>query len=114
VDGALVVAFPGDRQQRVFVEESRDGESLRLWSVAARPSAVRDATSHEWSPHVLAWDRNRDSDLVGFKVDGRGRLIGEAWVPLDGLEAEEWGVWVRTVARSCDRMEYLLTGKDIG
>jgi predicted RNase H-like nuclease len=32
---------------------------------------------------------------------------GGAWVPLVGLDAEEWVLYVRTVARACDRGEYL-------
>jgi hypothetical protein len=42
---------------------------------------------------------------VGFKIDGRGRLVGEAWVPPAGLNREEWSVYVRAVARACDRVE---------
>jgi hypothetical protein len=60
----------------------------------------------------MAWERNRTSDLVGFKIDGRKCLIGEACVPTAGLTADEWGTHVRHVARTCDRMEYLLTGRD--
>ncbi len=63
-------------------------------------------------PHVAAWKRNRFSDLIGFKIDGRGRLVGEAWVPVAGLDAEEWALYVGTVARTCDRVEYLLSGRD--
>lgn len=108
-DGGTVVIGLGDgRTQRVLVEEpDADGDAFRLSSVAARPSAL----SHVENPHLFAWDRNRTSDLVGFKVDGRGRLIGEAWVPTAGLEAGEWVSYVKAVAMACDRIEYLLTGR---
>lgn len=106
----LVVAVPGDRQQQVFVEEG-DAQALRVWSVAAPPSRVEAAASGE-SVHLVAWRRNRASDLVGFKIDGRGRLVGEAWVPTAGLDAEEWRVYVTAVAHACDRTEYLLSGRD--
>lgn len=106
----LVVAVPGDRHQEVFVEAG-DAQALRVWSVAASPSRVQAAASGE-SVHLLAWRRNRASDLVGFKIHGRGRLIGEAWVPTAGLDADEWRVYVTAVARACDRTEYLLTGRD--
>lgn len=120
----IVVSLPDERQQRVFVDErASDGRSLRIWSVVAKPSAVDAATELIEAPdgerlrprdavHLLAWDRNRTSDLVGFKIDPRGRLIGEAWVPAAGLDADEWGYYVRTLAWSCDRAEYLLTGGD--
>jgi hypothetical protein len=109
-DDVIVVALGDGRSQRVVVEETEAGDSVRLWSVAVRPSAL----SEQDDPHLFAWDRNRSSDLVGFKVDGRARLIGEAWVPTVGLEAAEWVTYVRAVAVACDRIEYLLTGRDEG
>lgn len=105
----LTVAFEDGRQHRVMVEEPPGRAEIRLWAVAARPSVLPEEPE---GPHVVAWKRNRFSDLVGFKIDGRGRLVGEAWVPLAGLDAGEWATYVRTVAWSCDRLEYLLTGRD--
>ncbi len=99
----------GERQQAVLVEEP-EGEpaELRVFSFAGPPRA-----SAGYDPlDLLAWERNRASDIVGFKLDGRGRLIGEAWVPTVGLNAEEWGFYIRTVAEACDRLEYLLTGRE--
>jgi hypothetical protein len=110
VSGAeLTVAFEDGRAHRVMVEEPPGRAEIRLWAVAARPSVLPEEAE---GPHVVAWKRNRFSDLVGFKIDGRGRLVGEAWVPLAGLDAGEWATYVRTVAWSCDRLEYLLTGRD--
>lgn len=114
-DGAITVRFDDGRSHLVFADdEAGDGRALRLWSVAAKPSALDRAQDPNGSqdPNLAAWQRNRASDLVGFKIDHRSRLIGEAWVPVAGLTAEEWGLYVRTVARVCDRMEYLLTGRD--
>jgi hypothetical protein len=108
----LLVRFPDERQQQVFVDAA-DPSALRVWSVAASPSRVAAASAQE-SAHLLAWRRNRASDLVGFKVDGRGRLIGEAWVPVAGLEPGEWRLYVTAVAQACDRAEYLLSGRDEG
>ena len=105
----LEVVFSDGRQHRVTVEEPADRQEVRLWAIAARPAML------PYDPegaHVHAWKRNRFSDLVGFKIDGRGRLVGEAWVPLAGLGAEEWTLYVNTVARACDRVEYLLSGRD--
>lgn len=96
-----------DRRQQVRVDETNP-LLLRVWSVAARPAVL----SHLDDPDLYAWRRNRLSDLVGFKIDARGRLIGEAWVPCEGLDAGEWHVYVHAVARACDRVEYLLTGRD--
>ena len=108
-DHTITVDLAGGRTQRIYVEDGRESALLRIWSVVAR-SAVVDAVEDD--PLFFAWQRNRVSDLVGFKVDPNGRPIGEAWVPFAGLSEEEWATYVIAVARSCDRAEYLLTGKD--
>jgi hypothetical protein len=105
----IALAFSDGRQHSVTVEERPDRQGLRLWAIAARPSMLPEEPE---GPHVHAWKRNRASDLVGFKIDGRGRLVGEACVPLAGLDLEEWTIYVNTVARACDRVEYLLSGRD--
>ena len=61
---------------------------------------------------IQVWLRNRATALVGFRIDSRGRLVGEALVPKAGLTAEEFQIYVRAVAVQCDRLEYLLTGRD--
>src|SRR5262245_61953615 len=109
VGGDVEVTFADERRHRVTVEERPERRELRLWAVAAGPAMLPDDPE---GPHVYAWKRNRLSDLVGFKIDGRGRLVGEAWVPLVGLDVEEWALYVRSVARACDRVEYLLSGRD--
>jgi hypothetical protein len=106
--GRIEVVFRDQRRQFVFAE-SGDAETIRIWSIVAKPSAL----VHLRTPVIDAWRRNRLSELVGFTVDGRGRMIGEAWVPTEGLDADEWAFYLRTVARACDRFEYLLTGSDV-
>jgi hypothetical protein len=120
----IAVTFRDERQHRVFVDDSAsDGRALRVWAVAAPRAAVESAADAAAAAnkrglgaadlvYLLAWDRNRTSDLVGYKIDKKGRLIGEAWVPMAGLDAAEWAIYVRTLAWSCDRVEYLLTGRD--
>ena len=61
---------------------------------------------------LRAWKRNRSTQLVGFRVDRKGRLVGEAWVPKAGLERGEFLLYVVRVATECDLFEYHLTGKD--
>ena len=90
--------------------DERPGPVYRIWSVAVPAAAARDL-----APTVdeFAWERNRKSDLVGFRVDARNRIIGKAIVPVDdGLDEEEWRVWVLAVAQASDRLEYLVTGRD--
>lgn len=105
----LTVTFSDGRQHRVTVEDRPERRELRLTAIAARPSMLPGDAE---GPHLFAWRRNRFSDLVGFKIDGRGRLVGETWVPLAGLDRDEWALYVGTLARACDRVEYLLSGRD--
>jgi hypothetical protein len=102
-------AIARERGGAVFIDDA-DPECLRLWSVTAPPSSVWQLAD----PDIAQWQRNRASDLAGFKTDGRGRAIGEAWVPRAGLDADEWAAYVQAVATACDRLEYLLTGRDEG
>jgi hypothetical protein len=106
-DDAIEVTFSDERRQIVHVEESNDG-TFRLWSVAAPPAVVRGLAE----PRLQVWRRNRVTELVGFRLDKRGRIIGEALLPSPGGTAEEWDLYVRAVARACDRFEYVLTGQD--
>lgn len=107
VDGdAVDVRFAEGRHHRVSVRDA--GATYELQSIVARPAALREV---EDVP-LLAWQRNRASHLYGFRIDQRGRLVGEAWVPKIGLTAEEFQIYVRRLAAECDRFEYLLTGAD--
>lgn len=100
------VKFHDGRRHTVVVEEL--GDRLRLEAIVVRKRHVEE--SPELS--VKAWLRNRRSTLVGFRIDDRRRLIGEAWVPQAGLTTKEFQLYVRSVAAECDRLEFELTGKD--
>jgi len=99
-----------ERFQLVNVDDS-DPSCIRLWSrVASRAQLNVDPTAE--TPEVESWLINRYRELVGFKTVERGTVIGEAWVPTEALTGEEWELHVRTVAKACDRLEYLWTGMD--
>ena len=91
---------------RVHVESKDDAVELR--AVVARRAVVEA----QENPAFAAWDRNRSASLVGFRLDERGRLVGESWVPGAGLTAEEFSTYVRATAAACDLFEFHLTGKD--
>ena len=61
-------------------------------------------------PEIEAWLVDRYRELVGFNVAERGTIIGEAWVPLIDLSAYEWSLYLHSLAKSCDRLQYLWTG----
>jgi hypothetical protein len=102
----IQVMLAAGRHQRVSVADR--GTSYELHSIVARPAVVNAIAD---AP-LRAWRRNRSALLVGFRIDKRRRLVGQAWVPKAGLTAAEFQMYVRRVAVESDRFEYLLTGAD--
>ncbi len=103
------VRFSEGRKQWVSVTDDED--SYLLASVVLSPNALKQIQGE--TPEEHAWKWNRVSQLVGFRVDQRRGLVGQARVPKAGLTADEFVAYVRTVAAECDRFEYLLTGCDV-
>lgn len=106
MDSLIDVQFASGRHHKVSVEEHK--EVYLLSSIVVRRSVVSSFTDLP----INAWLRNRAIDLVGFRIDRKKRLIGEAWVPKAGLTPEEFQLYVRTVAMECDQFEFFITGKD--
>src|ERR1035438_6024882 len=105
-DAGVTVQFSNGRGQRIDVRPA-DGV-IEFRGVVAR-RAVAMQIEHL---ALVAWEHNRASSLVGFRVDDRGRLVGESWVPTCGLTRDEFIFYLRSAAAACDLFEYQLTGKD--
>ena len=107
IDGeGVVVALGRGRQHRVDVVPRSD--AIELSAVVARRAVVDE----QEDPALAAWKRNRACSLVGFRIDERGRMVGESWVPGAGLTAAEFQLYLRNVAAACDLFEFQWTGKD--
>ncbi len=107
IDGdGVVIVFASERRHRVEIRET--AETFELAGVVAKPPALEGILD---AP-LRAWCRNRGTQLLGFRMDRKGRLVGEAWVPKAGLDRDEFLLYVRRVAAECDLFEYHLTGKD--
>jgi hypothetical protein len=102
----IQVKLGDGRLQRVRVEEFET--EFLLTSIVAKRSVVE---SMDRLPE-LVWSKNRSAGVAGFRLDDRGRLIGECHVPKIGMTPEEFQAYVTELAVECDRLEYLLTGKD--
>lgn len=112
-DDSITVLLGGGSSQRIEFEPSKDGRAIHARSVIATPKTLEAAQEVEDVPARYAWLRNRFSDLLGFTIDSRGRLVGETWIPLEELTAEEFRVYVEELARVCDWHEFRLTGQDV-
>lgn len=95
------------RKHIVTVEDG--GDVYHLSAIVVRQAVVNSVPDLP----LNVWLRNRGTTLVGFRIDQRGRLVGEAWVPKVGLTSEEFQLYLRNLAAECDRLEHVLTGRDV-
>ena len=102
----VMVELSNGRRHRILVRDQ--GDSYEFTAVVARPKALEKINDIS----LQAWKRNRAAQLVGFRIDSRGRLVGESWVPKAGLDADEFCLYIRRIAAECDHFEYVLTGQD--
>ena len=47
-----------------------------------------------------------------FTIDHQERVVGRIDQPIESLHAKELKFYLETLARECDRLEYILTGTD--
>lgn len=106
------IELEGGSAQTVELREHADSKTLRARSVIATKKTLAEASS-DVAPLLYAWQRNRLSDLVGFTIDGKGRLVGESWIPLEGLTPAELRLYLHELARVCDWHEFRLTAQDL-
>lgn len=104
----IVLQLSTGRQQRVFVDEN--GVAVRIWSVILGPAGTSEL--QDGHPLEYAWERNRLSDLVGFSLDSRSRLVGESWIPRGGMNRALFELHLAELARVCDWHELRLSGDD--
>lgn len=105
------VELEGGSSQTIDLREDPASQTLRARSVIATGKTLAEAASDD-TPLRYAWRRNRLSDLVGFTIDGRGRLVGETWIPLEGITEAEFKLYLAELARVCDWHEFRLTAQD--
>lgn len=113
VAGAVVCWFgekgASRRHTMRVVEEAR---GVRFEATITSKAQV-DALTEQWNVFQWAWRRNRGNAIVGFRIDTRGRLLAEAVAPNIGLTAAEFENYLLAVAAEADRMELVLTGRDV-
>jgi hypothetical protein len=102
----VVVSFENGRKHRVRLRETES--AIEVHAIVARAASVKDVTDLP----LRVWLHNRAAQLVSFRIDTRGRVYAEGWVPKAGLTAEELQHVVRRVAAESDRFEFILTGRD--
>lgn len=102
----VIVEFDSGRKHRVRVHETN--ATFEFHAIVARAAAVRDIADLP----LRIWRHNRGAQLVGFRIDSRGRVCSQGWVAKPGLSADEFQLVLHRVAAESDRLEFILTGKD--
>lgn len=105
-DDVVTVTLHDGRSHRVRVVDEGDD-----WRFEARVGQ-RGVTLELDELRLITWRRNRTTDLVGFRLDARERVYGEARLAVEGTDAEEFRLLLDTVALESDRFEMMLTGRD--
>jgi hypothetical protein len=103
----VIVVFENGREHRVRVRETDD--VFEVHAVVARAGVVARIPDLPFR----VWLHNRNTQLVSFRIDNRGRVYSEGWIPKAGVTAEEFQLVLRRVAAESDRLEFVLTGKDL-
>lgn len=107
IEGNVIeVALADARRHKIKVRE--DEACFHLHAIVAKPRVIASLTDLK----LTLWMRNRSLSLIGFRVDPKGRLVGEAWVPKDGLSRKEFCFYLHTLAAESDRLEQQLSGAD--
>lgn len=102
----IEVVLKGNRKHLVKLQEEPDAYKVSaLVATASIFNKIDDLP-------LLSWKRNHGAELIGFMVDGSGRLVAESWIPKVGLTADEFEFYLHTVAAEADRYEYQLMGGD--
>ena len=58
------------------------------------------------------WRRNAINPVVTLSLSNTGQVVGEVICPKDSTQASELKFYIETLARDCDRFEYILSGAD--
>ena len=104
----VTVSFTRNGRSQVVRLAQKD-DRYRFYSVVARAKGVNE------DRRLLAfriWRRNGLKPVVLFMLDDRDQVIGLIDQPVASMHARELKFYLETVARECDRFEYILTGSD--
>jgi hypothetical protein len=93
-----------------MVEIEREGEMYVLTSRVLGSSRAADLSAFDRVQHV--WRRNRENGVVELVLDSSGRVVGRIEQVAETLDREELEYYLGVLAEECDRLEYLLTGRD--
>ncbi len=107
----LTVAL-GRTQRSQVITIDRVGEDYVFSSTVLGAAKVTRNDQYWRELAVVAWERNAGHDIVTFAFDRTDKLVGLIRCPASALQPDALSLYITTLARECDRFEYVLTGAD--
>ena len=108
-NGSRVKVSLSQNGRSQIVRLARRRDRYLFYSVIAHASAVKEAPS---SLAFRLWRRNALKAVVTFTIDRRERVVGLIDQPIESVYPKALKFYLETLARECDRLEYILTGAD--
>jgi hypothetical protein len=105
----VTVEFLNGRKQ--IIEYEVKGEHYVFTSRIVRRSVVDKIGPERLARDILLW--NRSTDVVTFRFNKRGGLEGYVEQRAANASPEELLFYLACLAREADRLEFLLTGRDL-
>lgn len=103
------ISFSRSGRSQIVRFARRKGRYL-FSSLVARAGDVKEDRR---SLAFRIWRRNALKPVVTFTIDRWERVIGLIEQPIESMHAGELRFYLETLARECDRFEYILTGTDV-
>jgi hypothetical protein len=101
----------GIRRQRISVH--RVGSDYVFASRVVPAEFLRGSRKRRRDLAFTIWRRNALTPVVAFAFDRGDRLVGVVEQPADSMQDDELQFYVESLARECDRLEFILMGADV-
>jgi len=111
--GSTVFVKIGDTERLQRIDIERRGAMFVFRSVVVDDFFVRKNHRHWRRLAYRVWRKNAVKELVAFAFDKKDQLVGVIEQPATSLDSAELVLYIETLAKECDRFEYVLTGEDV-
>jgi hypothetical protein len=108
----LLIRFDrSDRTQKIRIEQ-QNSTYLFTSTVAKVKDVIGRATRARDDLVFRILCRNALKPIVFLHIDDRDRVVGQVTCPVASADTAEIEFYLNTLARDCDRFEYILLGLD--
>lgn len=112
LQGSKLTVGLGRTQRSQIIKLDRVGDDYVFSSTILGAAKVTCNDQYRRELALLAWERNAGHDIVTFAFDRTNRLVGLIRCSARTIQPDTLSLYITTLARECDRFEYVLTGAD--